>query len=156
MFDLLVLAYQSGITRVSTFLMSREVSPCPYPEIGIPDPHHGLSHHQHDSARLAKLTRINIHHMEQYGYFLEKLSATPDGDGSLLDHMTLLYGCGISDSNDHLHTNLPILVAGGGAGRLKGGRHIRKSAVCHRVSSRQQRRLNLSRASDRGHKALQR
>jgi hypothetical protein len=125
MFDLLVLAHQSGITRVSTFLMSREVSPRPYPEIGIPDPHHGLSHHQHDPARLAKLTRINTHHMEQYGYFLEKLRATPDGDGSLLDHMTLLYGCGISDSNDHLHTNLPILVAGGGAGRLKGGRHVR-------------------------------
>ena len=125
MFDLLVLAYQSGITRVSTFLMSREVSPRPYPEIGIPDPHHGLSHHQHDAARLAKLTRINTHHMQQFAYFLEKLRATPDGDGSLLDHMMLLYGCGISDSNDHLHTNLPILVAGGASGHLRGGRHVR-------------------------------
>jgi hypothetical protein len=127
MFDLQVLAYQCDITRVCTFLLSREVSPRPYPEIGIPDPHHGLSHHQHRPESLAKLAKINNYHMQQFAYFLDKLRSTPDGEGSLLDHITIVYGCGISDSNDHLHTNLPILVAGGGVGTIKGGRHIRVS-----------------------------
>ena len=127
MFDLQVLTYQTDMTRVITFLMSREVSPRPYPEIGIPDPHHGLSHHQHRPESIAKLVKINHYHMEQFAYFLGKLQATPDGDGSLLDHLMMIYGCGISDGNDHLHTNLPILVAGGGAGRLRGGRHLRFS-----------------------------
>lgn len=125
MFDLQVLAYQCDITRVCTFLLSREVSPRPYPEIGIPDPHHGLSHHQHRPEAIAKLAKINNYHMQQFAYFLDKLRSTPDGDGSLLDHITIVYGCGISDSNDHLHTNLPILVVGGGAGKIKGGRHVR-------------------------------
>jgi Protein of unknown function (DUF1552) len=125
MFDLQVLAYQCDITRVCTFLMSREVSPRPYPEIGISDPHHGLSHHQRKPESIAKLARINNYHVQQFAYFLDKLRSTPDGDGTLLDHIAIVYGCGISDSNDHLHTNLPILVVGGAAGQIKGGRHLR-------------------------------
>jgi hypothetical protein len=125
MFDLQVLAYQTDMARVISFLMSREVSPRPYPEIGIPDAHHATSHHLHRPEQMAKCTKINHYHVEQLAYFLEKLKATPDGEGSLLDHITIVYGCGISDSNDHLHTNLPILVLGGGAGSLKGGRHVR-------------------------------
>jgi Protein of unknown function (DUF1552) len=128
MFDLRVLAYQTDMTRVSTFLMSREVSPRPYPEIGVPDAHHGLSHHQHRPEQMAKCAKINLYHMEQFAYFLDKMRSTPDGDnGSLLDNSVIIYGSGISDSNEHLHTNLPILVAGGGAGELKGGRHLRFS-----------------------------
>ena len=126
MFDLEVLAYQSDITRVCTFLMSREVSPRPYTEIGVSDPHHGLSHHQHKPEALTKLAKINNYHIQQFAYFLEKLRSSPDGDGSLLDHIAIVYGCGISDSNDHLHTNLPILVVGGAAAE-KGGRHLRYS-----------------------------
>ena len=116
MFDLQVLAFQVDITRVITFMMSREVSPRTYPEIGIPDPHHGLSHHGNNPAQMAKLVKINTLHMEQFAYFLDKLRATPDGDATLLDNVSLLYGGGISDSNQHLHTDLPILVVGGGAG----------------------------------------
>ena len=125
MFDLQTIAYQADLTRVITFMMSREVSPRTYPELGIPDSHHGLSHHQNNLDQIEKLNRINLHHIEQLTYFLNKLRSTPDGDGSLLDHTTILYGCGISDGNQHLHTNLPILVAGGGSGQIKGGRHIR-------------------------------
>jgi hypothetical protein len=122
MFDLQVLAYQTDLTRVNTFLLSREVSPRPYPEIGIPDAHHGLSHHQHRPEQMAKCAKINHYHMEQFAYFLDKMRSTPDGDGaSLLDNTIVLYGSGISDSNDHLHTNLPIVVVGGGSP----GRHLR-------------------------------
>jgi hypothetical protein len=124
MFDLQVLAYQCDVTRVVTFMMSREVSPRTYVEIGIPDPHHGLSHHQNNPASMEKLARINTLHTDQLAYFLGRLKATPDGDGTLLDHIVVLYGCGISNSNMHTHDNLPILVAGGGAGALKGGRHL--------------------------------
>jgi hypothetical protein len=124
MFDLQVLAYQCDVTRVTTFLLSREVSPRTYTEIGIPDPHHGLSHHQNNPVSMEKLAKINTYHVQQLAYFLEKLQATPDGDGTLLDHITLLYGCGISNSNLHTHDNLPILVIGGGAGSLQGGRHV--------------------------------
>jgi hypothetical protein len=125
MFDLQVLAYQCDMTRVTTFLLSREVSPRTYTEIGIPDPHHGLSHHQNNPVSMEKLAKINTFHIEQVAYFLGKLQATADGDGTLLDHLTLLYGCGISDSNQHTHDNLPILVIGGGAGSIAGGRHLR-------------------------------
>jgi len=125
MFDLQVLAFQVDITRVITFMMSREVSPRTYPEIGIPDPHHGLSHHGNSPAQMTKLVKINTLHMEQYAYFPGKLKATPDGDATLLDNVSLLYGGGISDSNQHLHTDLPILVAGGGAGQIRGGRHVK-------------------------------
>jgi hypothetical protein len=125
MFDLQVLAYQCDLTRVITFLMSREVSPRTYVEIGIPDPHHGLSHHQNNPASMEKLAKINTYHTTQLAYFLDKLKTTPDGEGTLLDSVTLLYGCGISNSNMHTHDNLPIIVIGGGAGALKGGRHVR-------------------------------
>jgi hypothetical protein len=125
MFDLQVLAYQCDMTRVTTFLLSREVSPRTYTEIGIPDPHHGLSHHQNNPVSMEKLAKINTFHLEQLAYFLGKLQATADGDGTLLDHLTLLYGCGISDSNQHTHDNLPILVIGGGDGSIAGGRHLR-------------------------------
>ena len=125
MFDLQVLALQADLTRVITFMMSREVSPRTYPELDIPDPHHGLSHHQNRPEQMAKLARVNRHHIEQLAYFMDRLNATPDGDGTLLDQVMIQYGCGISDGNQHLHVNLPILVAGGGAGTLAGGRHLR-------------------------------
>ena len=113
------------MTRIITFMMSREVSPRTYPELGIPDPHHGLSHHQNRPEQMEKLAKVNRHHIEQLAYFMAKLRATPDGDGSLFDQVTILYGCGISDGNQHLHVDLPILLAGGGAGTLEGGRHLR-------------------------------
>ena len=125
MLDLQVLAFQADLTRVITFMMSREVSPRTYPELGIPDPHHGLSHHQNRPEQMAKLAKLNQHHISQIAYFMEKLAATPDGDGTLLDQVLIQYGCGISDGNQHLHVNLPVLVAGGAAGRVEGGRHLR-------------------------------
>ena len=125
MFDLQVLAFQTDMTRVITFMMSREVSPRTYPELGIPDPHHGLSHHGNNPVQMEKLSQVNQHHIEQFAYFLDRLRSTPDGDGTLLDNMLALYGCGISDGNQHLHTDLPILLAGGAGGRLQGGRHVR-------------------------------
>lgn len=125
MFDLQTLAYQADVTRITTFMMSREVSSRTYLELGIPDPHHPMSHHQGDANKIEKLAKINAFHVSLFAKFLEKLQATPDGDGTLLDHVMVLYGCGISDSDQHLHNNLPVLVAGGGGGRIHGGRHIR-------------------------------
>ena len=125
MFDLQVLAYQTDLTRVTTLMVSREYSGRTYPEIGVPEAHHPTSHHQNDPEKLAKLTRVNTFHTTLLAYFLDKLQSTPDGDGSLLDNMTLLYGGGLSDGNRHNSDNLPILVAGGGAGRIRGGRHLR-------------------------------
>jgi len=125
MMDLLALAYQADLTRVSTFMIGREVSSRPYPEIGIPDSHHPLSHHENDLQKLDKLGQINLHHMKQFGHFVEKLKAAQEGDGTLLDHSLLVYGAGISDSNTHFHDNLPIALVGGAAGGLKGGRHLR-------------------------------
>ena len=124
MFDLQLMAFQTDITRVITFMMSREVSPRSYPELGIPDPHHGLSHHQDNPVQMEKLAKLNRHHIEQFAYFMDKLAETPDGDASLLDNIVMLYGCGISDGNKHLHTDLPCFIAGGGSGTHKGGRHI--------------------------------
>ncbi len=125
MFDLLLLAYQTDLTRVSTFMFGREVSGRSFPEIGVPGGHHGYSHHQNDPENLAMLARINTHHIRQLGYFLERMHATPDGDGSLLDHSLFVYGSGISDGNLHFHLDLPTLLAGGAAGRVAGGRHLR-------------------------------
>ncbi|MBM40771.1 MAG: hypothetical protein CL483_02455 [Acidobacteria bacterium] len=125
MFDLQVLALQTDMTRIITFMMSREVSPRTYPELGIPDPHHGLSHHQNNPAQMEKLAKVNLHHIEQFAYFVNRLANTPDGDSSLLDTMTMLYGCGISDGNQHLHVNLPVMLVGGANGRIKGGRHLK-------------------------------
>lgn len=128
MFDLQVLAYQSDLTRVTTFMLGRELSGRSYPEAGVRDAHHPTSHHQGDPDKLRKLALINRHHAAQFGYFLSRLAATPDGDGSLLDHATLLYGAGMSDGNSHSPDDLPVLIAGGGAGRWTGGRHLRVPA----------------------------
>ena len=125
MFDLQVLAYQADLTRVVTFMMSREFSSRTYPEIGVPEAHHPTSHHRDDPDKIAKLARINAYHTSLLAYYLDRLRATPDGDGSLLDQMTLLYGGGLSDGHRHSSENLPVLVVGGAGGRLRGGRHVR-------------------------------
>ncbi|MEE2776739.1 MAG: DUF1552 domain-containing protein [Acidobacteriota bacterium] len=125
MIDLQVLAYQSDLTRVITFMISKELSNRTYPEIEVPDPHHPLSHHIGDPHKLEKLARLQTFHMQQFAYYLERLAATPDGDGSLLDNVMLLYGSGMSDSNTHMNLDLPILLAGGGGGQISGGRHLR-------------------------------
>ncbi len=124
MFDLQVLALQGDVTRVITFQLARETSTRTYPEIGVPDPHHPLTHHGNNAEKIAKMAKINAFHVSLFAYFLEKLKSTPEGDGCLLDHALYLYGSGMGNPNVHDHVNLPILVAGGGAGRLKGGRHI--------------------------------
>jgi Protein of unknown function (DUF1552) len=125
MYDLYVLAYQCDMTRVITFMIGREFSGRTYPEIGIPDAHHPISHHQGDPVKLEKLGRIDLYQTTLFAYFLKKLQSTSDGDGSLLDHVMIVYGAGMSDGNAHDPTNLPVLLLGGGAGQLKGGRHIR-------------------------------
>jgi len=125
MFDLQVLALQGDVTRVITFQLARETSNRTYPEIGVSDPHHPLTHHGNDPEKIARMAKINAFHVSLFGYFLEKLKATPEGDGSLLDHSLYLYGSGMGNPNVHDHVNLPILVAGGGAGRVKGGRHLK-------------------------------
>ncbi len=125
MYDLLALAYQADLTRVGTFMISREVSSRSYPQIGVPDGHHAVSHHQNDPVKLEKLAKINTYHVKQFGSFLEKLRNTPDGDGTLLDHSIFVYGSGISDGNIHFHLDLPMMLVGGGAGQFKGGRHLR-------------------------------
>ena len=125
MYDLLALAYQADMTRVFTFLIGREQSARSYPEIGVPEPHHPISHHQNRPELLEKLTKVNIWHMKLFAKFVEKLRTTPDGDGSLLDHSIIVYGSGLSNPDLHDHHDLPIVLLGGGAGQLKGGRHIR-------------------------------
>ena len=125
MFDLQVLAYQSDLTRVITFMIGREFSGRTYPEIGVPEAHHPLSHHQEDPVKIASMATVNTYHTTLLAYYLEKLNATADGDGSLLDHLVLMYGAGMSNSNAHDYHNLPVLFAGGGAGQLKGGRHLK-------------------------------
>jgi hypothetical protein len=125
MFDLQVLALQGDITRVITFQLARETSGRTYPEIGVPDPHHPLTHHGNDPAKIARMAKINQFHVSLFAEFLAKMKATPDGDGSLLDHSLYLYGSGIGNPNVHDHTNLPILIAGGAAGGMKGNRHIK-------------------------------
>lgn len=124
MFDLQVLAFQADITRVVTFQLGRELNNRTYPEIGVPDPHHPISHHGNDAEKLLKIAKINTFHVSLFAQFLEKLKSTPDGDGSLLDSTVYLYGSGMGNSSLHDHENLPILVAGGAATGLKGGRHI--------------------------------
>jgi len=125
MFDLQLLAFQGDVTRVITFQLARETSNRTYPEIGVPDPHHPLSHHGNDQEKIARMAKINQFHVSLFAEFLEKLKATPEGNGTLLDHSLLLYGSGIGNPNVHDHTNLPIIVAGGAAGGMKGGRHIK-------------------------------
>ena len=124
LFDLLTVAFQADLTRVSTFMLGREGSNRTYREIGIPDAHHGLTHHKGDEEKIEKIARINRHHIEQFAYFLGKLQSIQDGDGTLLDHSLVLYGGGISDGNRHDHGNLPALLAGRGSGTLRPGRHL--------------------------------
>lgn len=124
MLDLQLLAFQSDLTRVISFMLGKEQSARPYPQIGVPEAHHPLSHHNNVPELIAQMSKINRYHTQLFSQYLAKLRATPDGDGSLLDHMTILYGSGISNSTRHSGDNLPLLVVGGGAGRLKGGRHL--------------------------------
>ena len=125
MFDLQLLAFQGDVTRVITFQLARETSNRTYPEIGVPDPHHPLSHHGNDPEKIARMAKINQFHVSLFAEYLAKLKATPEGDGTLLDHSLLLYGSGIGNPNIHDHTDLPIIVAGGRAIGMKGNRHIK-------------------------------
>src|SRR5437868_10088769 len=125
MFDLQVLALQGDVTRVITFQLARETSNRTYTEIGVSDPHHPLTHHGNDPEKIAKVAKINQFHVSLFAEFLNKLEATREGDGSLLDHVLYLYGSGMGNPNVHDHINLPIIVAGGAAGKMRGGRHIR-------------------------------
>jgi hypothetical protein len=125
MFDIQLLAYQGDVTRVVTFMLGREFSGRTYPEIGVPDAHHPISHHQRDPARMEKCAKINRYHVSLFSYFLEKMRNTPDGDGSLLDHSAIVYGAGMSEGNGHVPENLPILLVGGANGALRSGRHIK-------------------------------
>ena len=124
MFDLQALALQADITRVITFQMAREASTRSYPQIGVAEAHHPVSHHQNNPEKLAKLAKINAYHVSLFAYFLDKLKSTADGDGSLLDHSMYLLGSGLGNPHQHDHSKLPVLVAGGGGGILKGGRHL--------------------------------
>src|SRR4051812_38250127 len=125
MFDLQVLAMQADVTRVVTFQLARETSNRTYPEVGVPDPHHPLSHHGNDPAKIARMAKINQFHVSLFAEFLAKLQKTLEGTGTLLDHSLILYGSGMGNPNVHDHTNLPVVVAGGAAGGMKSGRHIR-------------------------------
>ena len=125
MFDLQLLALQADITRVVTFQLTRELTNRTYPEIGVPDAHHPLSHHGNDPEKVQKIARINTYHVSLFSEFVQKLRATPDGDGTLLDHTVYLYGSGMGNPSLHDHVNLPILLVGGAAAGIKGGRHIR-------------------------------
>jgi hypothetical protein len=124
MFDLQVVAFQADLTRVSTMMIGREGSLQTYPEIGVRDPHHPLTHHRENPEWIEKVTKINELHLELFAYFIARLKATPDGDGSLLDHSMVVYGSAISDGNKHTHEDLPVLLLGRGDGSLKPGRHL--------------------------------
>ena len=129
MFDLQVLAMQGDITRVTTFQLARETSNRSYPELGVSESHHPLSHHGNNPTKIAKLAKINTYHVSLFAYFLKRLKETPEGNGSLLDHTLCLYGSGMGNPNKHDHTNLPTIVAGGAATGMQGGRHIRYEKV---------------------------
>jgi len=125
MCDLQVLAYQSDLTRIVTFMLGREFSGVTYPQIGVPDAHHPITHHQQEAEKIAKVVKINHYHVTQFAYLLDKLRSTPDGDGSLLDHTIMMYGTGMGDCNAHDPRSIPLVLAGGRSAQLKGGRHIR-------------------------------
>jgi Protein of unknown function (DUF1552) len=127
MLDLQMLAMQSDLTRVISFMISKEQSPRPYPQIGVPEAHHPLSHHNNIPELVERMSKINRYHAQLFAQYLTRLRDTKDGDGTLLDHMTILYGAGISNSNAHSGKDLPLLLLGGGAGTLKGGRHLQYS-----------------------------
>jgi Protein of unknown function (DUF1552) len=128
MFELMALAYQGNLTRVTSFMLARELSTLSYPQIGVADGHHPVSHNNGVPEQVAKKAKIDAYHLGLFAKFLERLRSTPDGDGNLLDHSMFLYGSGMSNGNQHTHDNLPILLVGGAAGRLKGDRHIRMPA----------------------------
>jgi hypothetical protein len=125
MYDLIVLAYRANVTRVATFMVAREISNRTYPQVGVSDGHHAISHHSNLAAKMDKNVKIQTYHVSLFAQFLEKLRDTPDGAGSLLDNSIIVYGSNMSNSNAHNHFPLPTLVAGGGAGRLKGGLHLK-------------------------------
>jgi hypothetical protein len=125
MCDLQVLAYQCDLTRIATFMLGREFSGVTYPQIGVPDAHHPITHHQQEAEKVAKVVKINHYHVTQFAYLLDKLRTTPDGDGSLLDHTIMIYGTGMGDCNAHDPRSIPLVLAGGRSAQLKGGRHIR-------------------------------
>ena len=125
MFDLQVLAFRCDLTRVITLMVGHEHSGMTYPQIGVPDAHHPISHHQQEPEKVAKVAKINAYHVQMFARLLAKLQDTSDGDGTLLDHMTVMYGAGMADSNSHSPIDIPMILAGSGAGHLKGGRHIR-------------------------------
>jgi len=125
MLDLQLLALQTDLTRVISFMIGKEQSARPYPQIGVPEAHHPLSHHNDVPELILHMSKINTYHTDLFSRYLTKLRATPDGDGSLLDHMTILYGSGISNSTRHSGVDLPLMLVGGGAGRLPSGRHLR-------------------------------
>jgi hypothetical protein len=124
MFDLMTVAFQTDSTRIATFMIGREGSNNTYRNIGVPDAHHGISHHRGDAEKVEKLTRINEYHAKLFAGWLQKLAAIKEGDGTLLDHMMIVYGSSLADGNRHTHHDLPILVAGGANGKLKMNRHV--------------------------------
>jgi hypothetical protein len=125
MYDLQVLAFQTDMTRVITFMLGREQTDRNYREIGVPDGHHPLSHHKEMEENITQVEKIDLLHAKMYAYFVNKLKNTKDGNGTLLDHSILMYGSSLSDGNFHIHNNIPMLLLGGGSGALKGGRHIK-------------------------------
>jgi len=120
-----VLAFQTDLTRVATFMMGREGSNLTYPDIGVSRAHHGMTHHRGDPGKIEDITKVNTYHVEQFGHLIDKLALVKDGDGRLLDNMMVVYGSGIGDGNRHTHHDLPVLVAGRGGGTLTPGRHVR-------------------------------
>ncbi len=125
MMDLMVIAYQTDMTRIVSCMIAREGSNRSYHSIGVPDGHHSVTHHDGDPVKIEKVTKINHLHAQTFAYLLQKMQSTPDGDGSLLDHSMILYGSSLSDGNAHTHDNLPLVLVGGGCGQIKGGRHVR-------------------------------
>ena len=142
MFDMQALALQTDTTRVITFQIGREQSGATYPQIGVSDSHHPISHHGGDKNKIASLAKINAYHTTLFSYFLEKLATTSDGDATLLDHVITLYGSAISEGNSHDIRNLPIILVGGGAGRVKGGRHVKYPDQTQRLTNLQLTLLN--------------
>ena len=125
MFELMALAFQGDLTRVTSFMMARELSTLSYPQIGVADGHHPISHNNDVAEQMEKKAKIDTYHLGLFANFLDRLKNTPDGDGNLLDHSLFVYGSGMSNGNLHTHENLPILIVGSAAGKLAGGRHIR-------------------------------
>ncbi|MCE2541664.1 MAG: DUF1552 domain-containing protein, partial [Acidobacteria bacterium] len=142
-FDMQALAFQTDSTRVITFQIGREQSGATYPQIGVSDSHHPISHHGGDPKKIASLQRINTYHVSLLGYFLDKLAATDDGQGSVLDNAVILYGSAISEGNRHDSRNLPLLLAGGAGGRIDGGRHLKYPARTQRLTNLQLTLLNM-------------